>query len=101
MLIKEAFFLYKMCYNFKSIKTLKDNFPYIVDLSLLKICAKFLGKITNKQVRDKRRPPREDHLSISKLLSKFYHLYIKSRSTLSLIMQIINGKNKNGQKILL
>ena len=29
MLIKEVFFHYKMCYNFKSIKAKKENIPYI------------------------------------------------------------------------
>ena len=29
MLIKEAFFRYKMCHNFKSIKAMKENSTYI------------------------------------------------------------------------
>ena len=29
MLIKEAFFRYKMCYNIKSIKAMKENILYI------------------------------------------------------------------------
>ena len=44
--IKESFFLYKMCHNFKSIKAMKGNFSYI---PLLKICAKFLGKVTRER----------------------------------------------------
>ena len=46
ILIQEAFFGYKMCHrNCKSIKATKENIPYIcIDLSLLKICAKFQEK---------------------------------------------------------
>ena len=75
ILIKEAFFRYKMCHNFKSIKAIKKIFRTYVDLSLLKICAKFLGKVTReKQVRGKKK-----HLSINKLSFdsfsfKFHHL---------------------------
>ena len=29
MLIKKAFFRYKMCYNFKSIKAMKESLSYI------------------------------------------------------------------------
>ena len=70
ILIKETFFRYKMCHNFKSIKAMKKNIRTYVELSLLKICSKFLGKLTKeKQVRRKK-----SHLSINELSLKFRHL---------------------------
>ena len=43
-----------MCLNFKTVKAMEKIFRTYVDLSLLKICAEFLGKKTEKkQVRGK------------------------------------------------
>ena len=49
MHIKKSLFRYKMCYNVNKFK------GYDVDLYLLKICVKFLEKVTgNKGVKDKK-----------------------------------------------
>ena len=56
MLTKKALFRHKMCHDLKIIKAIK-NFCAYVDLSLLRVCFKFHGKVTrNKQVRGKKRP---------------------------------------------
>ena len=64
-----------MCHNFKSVKAIKKIFPTYVDLPLLKICAKFLGKATKeKQVKEKKK-----YLSINKLSSSaiyFFYVYV-------------------------
>ena len=50
MLIVEAFFWNKICHNFKSIKSVKESFLCIyIDLTHLKISAKFPGKVTRKK----------------------------------------------------
>ena len=60
ILIKKAFFRYKICHLFKSIKPIQENIPQLCGLSLLKVCTKFLGKVTReKQVTGKKK-----HLSI-------------------------------------
>ena len=57
MHIKEVFFSYKM-YNFEIVKAMKESFRLYVDLSLLKIYANFLGKVSwNKNIMGKKRPP--------------------------------------------
>ena len=49
---------------------MKENFGSYVDLSLLKICTKFPGKVTKEnQVRGNKK-----HLPISKFSFKFHHL---------------------------
>ena len=68
---------------------MKKIFRIYVHLSLLKICAKFLGKVTKeKQVRGKKK-----HLSTFIQVPPFLFMF---RSTSSLIVQIIK-KNKHGQ----
>ena len=48
---------------------MKENIKTYVDLSLLKICGKFLGKVTRKkQVRRKK-----NHLSINTLSLDFFY----------------------------
>ena len=64
-------------------------FGRYVDLSLLKICAKLLGKVTLEKQEE-----RKKHLSISKLSFKLRHLCLYW-STLSLIMRIIKEKKIN------
>ena len=48
-----------MCHNLKKLKGYEEKFSTNVDLCLLKMCAKFLEKVTkrvkrNKKVKDKK-----------------------------------------------
>ena len=44
-----------MCHNLKSVNAMKENIRAYVDLSLLKICGKFLRKVTGeKDVRGRK-----------------------------------------------
>ena len=71
---------------------MKKIFRTDVDLYLLKICVKFLEKVTrNKGVKEKK-----VNLCLNIFLWKFCHLYLKFGSTLSLSIRIMKEKNKNG-----
>ena len=55
MHIKKYLFCYKVRHDLKNTKAMTEIFHAAVDLYLLKVCAKFIGKVTrkNKRVKEK------------------------------------------------
>ena len=73
-----------MCDNSKNTRTITENFHTDVDLTILTVCAIFLGKVTrNKKYKGKRKPHIYKHNFIQVLSFTF-----RFRSTLLLIMRI-------------
>ena len=92
-LLRKLSFATKCVITSKVLKLWKKILRTYVDLSLLNTFAKFLGKVTKeKQVRGKKNYLSINKLSFDLFSFKFRHLYLKFRSTLSLIMRIIKEK---------